>query len=98
MYEYHARPNIFHHCPDFLAVSHGITVYLAFTATCLTVSLGAMIKTLMCIIQEAATLITQVILFLTMLLITIYGNHLADHRFLTFYAFHKSYQSRYLAL
>lgn len=84
----HAGTDILHHRTDFLTLLRRITMYRATAAACLVVPFGAMVKSLVRIVQKRAAVVAQTAAFPHVIPAAVYFKHLRYDQFLLFYPFH----------
>ena len=91
----HARAHVAHHLSYFVPVDWHIAVDFALAAARFVHAFRAPVEALTRIIEQGEAVGAHLVAMRRMMLVAIYGNHLANHQLLSFYAFHKLLHALY---
>lgn len=74
----HARAHVAHHLSYFVPVDWRVAVDFALAAARFVHAFRAPVEALLRVVEQCATVVTQLVAMRRMMLVAIYGNHLAD--------------------
>lgn len=84
----HARAHIAHHLSYFVPVDWRVAVDFALAAARFAAAFRAPVEALLRVVEQSATVVTQLVAMRRMMLVAIYGNHLADDLLFVRYSVH----------